>query len=788
MPANNFRLPDEQLYRHVNAAELPFSTSKDVKPCDCVFGNDTAKDALTFAIECHSPGLNAYVRGLSGSGRKTLVRQVLKDTKPQNRQQRDFCFVHNFNHPNQPRLLILPRGYGSLLKQMMLAFTDFVANDLPKTFNGDTIRNDRKAVEQKTNNAVAKCYAPFEAKLKKLDLVLANIKDGENTRMLITPLHEGQPLSPEAFNDMVAKGEISAERLAAIQQAMPALQQELQTVAAQANTIIESSFADIRQVDIDFAKQQLNGHLDPISKKFANSYLDAYLTELVDDFVNNNLYGQNQDFDPMSLYGVNILSPKRETDAAPVVFEQAPTLSSLVGAVETEGKLPPYQSVSAGALIKADGGFLLIEVDDALAESGVWITLIRTLRAGKLSFAFEDKISDRPALVKPDAIPLDVKVILVGSHRRFYELNAYDADFAEQFKVLADLDTELSHHAESYLQYANVIRKIVDDENLPHFSNHAVARLIEHGARLAGGRQRLSARFGRLMDTAREAAYLANKEAAKLVTDDHIVAAIRANKQRSFAPAKRFYQLLESGTIIIDTEACAVGQINGLAVTQAGTISYGFPARITATVAPGQAGLINIEGKADLSGQIHTKGFQILGGVLRHLLHPPHPLSFTASIAFEQSYGGIDGDSASGAEACCLLSALTNIPIKQSLAMTGAIDQFGNIQAIGGVNEKIEGFFDACRFNGLNGEQGVIIPHANIDELMLRDDVVAACKKQQFHIYAVNHVLDALAILTATSSCKAALTAALPYPDGSVLAIAEQRVTALFEQSRQAGV
>lgn len=425
----------------------------------------------------------------------------------------------------------------------------------------------------------------------------------------------------------------------------------------------------------------------------------------------------------------------------------------------------------------------MVEVDDALSE-GTWAVLTRILRSGNISFAFEDNSKGRPAVIKPEPIPLDVKVILIGSHRRYYELSAYDSDFADNFKVLADLDTALPRVAESYLQYARVIRKTVDEEQLLHFDSEAVAQLIEHGIRLHGGKNKLSARFGRVMDTAREADYLAKKANAGGVTRKHIINAIRAAKHRSYAPAKDFYKLLENGTIIVETVGERVGQINGLAVSQAGNVAYGFPARITTTVSPGKAGLINIEGQADLSGQIHTKGFQILGGLLRHVLKPEHPLSFAASIAFEQSYGGIDGDSASGAEACCLLSALTDTPIKQSLSMTGAIDQFGHLQAIGGVNEKIEGFFDACAFNELNGEQGVIIPVANVADLMLRDDVIRACEQGQFHIYAVEHVLDALAILTATASCKDQLQQCLPYQPQSLLANAVEAAQHLFRQSQ----
>lgn len=784
MNKNHFRIADEQLYWSVDKSELTFKTTKDIKPSMQIFGHSIAKEALTFAIDCQSPGLNAYVRGLSGSGRKTLVRKLFNELKPKARKQRDYCYVHNFKHPNAPRLIVLEAGYGKLLKQMLLLFVDFINHDLPKTFNHDDIREQRKAAEIATSKAIDKLYLPFEKKLKKQGFVIANVKNGEQQQMLILPLFEDKPLAPETFNQMVEKGEAPQELLERVQKVMPELQEELLAISEQSNELAEANAIAIHEMNNDFARDKLSYHLSAISKRFANADLDAYLAEIVDDFIDNNFYQQAEKFDPTVLYGVNILNQRFENDNAPIVFESSPTLSNLVGSIETEGKLPPYQSISAGALLRADGGFLVIEVDKTLSQGGAWATVMRTLRSGKLSIAFEDKPDGRPAVITPDALPLDIKVILVGSHQRFYELNAYDPDFADQFKVLVDLDTELERQQSSYQQYAHVIRKVVDDEGLLHFDQSGVAQLIEHGARLAGGKNKLSARFGRVMDTAREASYLAKKDDKKWVSDAYIVKAIRAKKHRSFAPANRFYELLDSGTIIIETQGQRVGQINGLAVTHAGTVDYGFPARITATVSPGQVGLINIEGQADLSGQIHTKGFQILGGVLRHLLKPEHPLSFAASIAFEQSYGGIDGDSASGAEACCLLSAITGVPIKQSLSMTGAIDQFGQIQAIGGVNEKIEGFFDACRFHELTGEQGVIIPVSNVADLMLRDDVVAACKAGKFHVYAVDHVLDALAILTATESCKSALLACQPYSKHSLLFQAVARMSDLFEQSK----
>ncbi|MPV85474.1 Lon protease family protein [Ostreibacterium oceani] len=783
MKHETFRVSDDALYWQVNPEDFPFNTTKDIKPTLQVYGHDTAKSALAFAIECEAPGFNAYVRGLSGAGRKTLVKKVLSEIKPRKRRYKDYCYVHNFQHPNAPRLITLEGGYGKLFKQMMCAFADYVVNDLPKTFNGDAIRQQRKAVEEKTNQRVAEIYRPLEEKLAAVDLALANVKQNGQMRMVIAPTYEGQIVSNEEVIQLLQQKKISQSDVDSFNENIDRYQEMLMQAAEAANEEIEASFADIRQIDTTFAREQLSGYLDAISKKFTHADVDAYVDEIVDDFVQNILHSNNKSLDVANLYGVNILSSHESNQVAPVIFESSPTLTNLLGSVESEGKLPPYASISAGSLLKADGGFLIIEVDEALAESGTWATIMRTIHSGKLSIAFEDQLNGRPAVIRPDPIPLDVKVILIGSHERFYQLKAYEATFSDNFKVLVDLDTALTRQADSFLQYAQVVRKVVDQEGLLHFDKTAIAQLVEHGARLSQSKDKISARFGRVMDTAREASYLAQKADADMVTKQHIVAAIRAKKHREYAPAKRFYDYLSSGTIIIETAGERVGQINGLAVAKGGGISYGFPARITTTIAPGKAGIINIEEKADLSGQIHTKGVQILGGLLRYLLKPDHAIAFSASIAFEQSYGGIDGDSASGAEACCLLSALTDMPIKQSLSITGAIDQFGNLQAIGGVNEKIEGFYDCCQFDELTGNQGVIIPATNVGELMLRDDVVRACREGRFHIYAVDHILDAFAILTDSLSCKAQFLHQTTHDTDTVLVKASDRLKALCQQS-----
>ena len=346
--------------------------------------------------------------------------------------------------------------------------------------------------------------------------------------------------------------------------------------------------------------------------------------------------------------------------------------------------------------------------------------------------------------------------------------------------MLADFDNDIQRNDSNISQYISVISRIVTDENLPHFTNHAVAEIIEHGARIVSRGNKLTAKFGRLADIIREAAFLCGKSEYELVQKEHVASAINRTKQRASLPSRNFQEMVNNGTILIETSGDVVGQINGLAVIHSGPITYGFPARITATIAPGRAGLINIEGSANMSGSIHTKGFSIIGGLLRYLLKPIHPMSFSASLAFEQSYGGIDGDSASGAEIVCLLSALTDIPIKQSIAMTGAIDQHGHVEAIGGVNEKIEGFFDACNYLGLTGDQAVIIPQSNAADLMLRNDVIEACEQGKFAIHAVSTIHQALKIATGVPAGEMVDDI---YPENTLLDIAQHKTFEYWDQT-----
>ncbi len=420
----------------------------------------------------------------------------------------------------------------------------------------------------------------------------------------------------------------------------------------------------------------------------------------------------------------------------------------------------------------ADSGYLILDANDLISEPGAWRALMRTLRTGTLEIVPPELGWMRHQIVThPVPFPFHVRVILFGDVPTYYQLDHADPDFRELFKVLADFDNELNRDDESVRSYANVVAALCQSESLPPFHRSAVAELTEHGARIASRRGKLTARFGRIADIAGEAAFLAEGE---VVVDKHVKLAIDRTKARASLPSRKFFEMVENETIMVQTTGEVVGQVNGLAVMHSGPLTYGFPARITATIGPGSAGLINIEGRAQMSGSIHTKGFHILGGLLRHLLKTRHPVAFSASFAFEQSYGGIDGDSASGAEIICLLSALTDVPVDQGMAITGAIDQLGHLEAIGGVNEKIEGFFDACRYFGLTGEQGVVIPKSNAGDLMLREELVQACREGQFHIYAVDTIYDAIELLTGQSAGR--INEDGRYPEETLLARAHDRV------------
>jgi len=750
-------LPAEALRWRLDPTSFAFHTTDEVDPVPGVVGQSSAVEALRFGLECNAPGQNVFIRGLTGTGRMTLVSRLLEELKPVCDVKFDRCYVHNFKQPECPRLITLPAGKGRTFRRRVHDFAEYIRDGLRETVNAEAIKARRESLERRTNTEVEKLTGPFEKDLKENDLALVSIQMGPVNQPAIFPVVDGKPVPPEEFEQLEGQGQVTEERVQKYRDDVKTFGKRLEELSEKVRGLRRKGMQAVHAIIEETVRAALGEMAREILAEFGGDDVRRFLSETIDDVADTRITGNPENLaDPMDLYGVNLLHEHEPNGECPIVIEGTPTLANLLGTVDREWtargpSAADYRNIRAGSLLRADGGYLILDVRDVLTEPGAWKVLMRTLRNSKLEIVPPELVSPFFAMtLKPEPIPVKLKVVLLGESDLYYMLDNYDPDFGHLFKVLADFDTVIERSEEGVRHYAGVLTRIIKEEELLPFDSGAVAELVEHGARVAARRGKLTARFARIADIAREASFLAAKRPGgpRLVRGADVVEAIRRGRRRADLPSRKFREYLADGTIRVQTRGGVVGQINGLAVISAGPLTYGFPARITASIGAGSAGLINIEGQAQLSGSLHTKGFHILGGLLRHLLKAEHPLAFSASLAFEQSYGTIDGDSASGAEICCLLSALCDVPIHQHLAMTGSIDQVGHIQAIGGVNEKIEGFFDVCNDIGLTGEQGVIIPTANAGDLMLRPDVVEACRNGHFQVYAVETVHEALELLT----------------------------------------
>jgi ATP-dependent Lon protease len=769
----------ERLRWQCLAESLPFASTDEVEPIPGVVGQDAAIEALRFGLETRAPGQNVFVRGLMGTGRMTLVRRVLEELQPTCPDPKDRCYVHNFSQPDRPRLISLPRGGGRRLRRLIDEMADFIRDDLRRALTADRIQSRRSEIDQAAQEQVKEVVAPFEKALDQAGLALVTLPMGPVGHSVIFPVVEGKPVSPQEFEWLHDQGKISDEQLNAFRDQREAFENELEEIHRKVHEIRRKHAESVGPFLEGEARSILAEFVARILAEFSQPQVKTFLSEVIDDVVEQRLDGLGGEEDFTRLYRVNVLLLQADGAPCPIVIESSPTMANLLGTVDRQlgpmgASHSDHMMIRGGALLRADGGYLILEARDVLVEPGAWKVLVRTLRTGRLEIVPPEMSQAwwSPSL-KPEPIDVNVKVVLLGDASLYYLLDSMDYDFPDLFKVLADFDTVIPRDEQGIEHYAGVLARIVKEEQLPPLDRSAVAALVEHGARIAAKGSKLTARFGRLADIAREGAFIATKRQSPHVAGTDVLEAIRRTKRRADLPSRRFRELLADGTICIQTRDSAVGQINGLAVLQAGPLTFGFPARITATIGPGTAGVINIEREAALSGAIHTKGFYILGGLLRRLLQTDHPLAFDASVAFEQSYGGIDGDSASGAEICCLLSALTDVPIRQNLAMTGAIDQVGHLLAVGAVNEKVEGFFDTCSDLGSSDGAGVIIPRANAVDLMLRHDVVEACAEGRFRVYAVETVHEAIELLTGVPA--GARDAQGAFPDGSLLGLAVTR-------------
>ncbi|MFK7960210.1 MAG: AAA family ATPase [Phycisphaerales bacterium] len=770
---------------------LTFKDTSEVEPLRGIRGQDTALEALRFGLATRAPGHHVFVRGFTGTGRARLVGEVLDEIRPSCRLVADHCYVHRFNDPSRPRLITLPRSRGHDFAARVEDLAQFIVGSLPKVLSAESMRSRRTAITADGEERFDALLAPFEKKVADAGATLVTVGDGPGATPAVFPLVDGEPAPPEALRRLRAEGTLAEEDYETLTATIESLGRELETVLPDLQAIREAAGRELTELTRAEIHRQLRTRADAITAEFDTVPVRKFLAELVEAVAKSGVPNMpdREDGEPEipAVFQVNVLRHHERDADCPVVVEAAPGRAAIFGTIETprgDADTAPHMLVRAGSLLEADGGFLVLEARDLIAAGRAWPLLARTLRSRQLEIEAADEQATPVSGIKPDPIALNTKIVLVGDDIVFAVLEQNDGDFSQLFKVVADFESTMLRRPESAAIYAGVLARVAEEESLSPFDAGAVRRLVEHGARVAANAERITARLGRICDIAREAAYVAERSGDQPVNAEHVEDAIQRGRNRADLPARRFHDLLADGTIRVDVSGHVVGQINGLATVSAGPITYGFPQRITSSVGPGTLGLVNVEYESELSGSIHTKGFHILRGLMHHLLALEHPLTLDASIVFEQSYGGVDGDSASGAESVCMISALTGTPIRQDLAMTGAIDQRGGIMAIGAVNEKIDGFFDACDRRGLTGTQGVIIPATNVGDLSVAERVVSACADGRFHIHPVQRVEEALALFTGEA---VPLTAAhgsghLPEP-GSLLGRARAQAERLWAAS-----
>ncbi len=761
--SSSLEVPPEKLRWRCPPDLLPFATTKDLQPIRTILGQERAVTAIRTGLEMKSPGFNVFVCGPAGTGRTTTVRQLLGEVAAEGLVPDDWCYVHNFTNPDSPMALRLPAGKGREFRDAMERLGNLLERDLPKVFESEVYRERRNALLERYGVEQRRRLSEFEQEARKAGFVVVQIQVGVATRPDLVPLVDGRPVPFEKLEALAAQGKFDTGTLERLRESYQTLALELGDILQQIRQTERDLAQAIHELDRHTVETVIKHPLEEIRKRFPYPRVAEYLEQVREHILTHleKLRADSEEQeegtpkgDVRRLYTVNVVVDNSRLSGPPVVFENHPSYKNLFGAIERvvgpSGEWrTDFTHIRAGSFVKANGGYLVLQARDMLLEPNVWPALKRALKNRQVEIqALESGFPLPGSILKPEPIPCDVKVVLIGDRETYYLLYNVDDDFKKIFKIKADFDDVMPRSAESVAQYASFVKKVCEDEGLLAFDRGAVARVVEYGVRLAGGRERISTRFNDVADLIRESSYWARRSGRDLVTAEHVEAALEARLRRLRLPEEKVQELIRDGVILVDTEGVRVGQVNGLSILDLGDFRFGRPSRITARVAVGRAGVINVEREAELSGPIHSKGVLIITGYLRGIFARERPLAMSASICFEQLYSGVEGDSASSAEVFALLSALADVPVRQDVAVTGSVNQLGEIQPVGGINEKIEGFFDVCRTRGLTGTQGVIIPAGNVEDLVLREEVVKAVAEGQFHIWAIRTVDEGIELLT----------------------------------------
>lgn len=787
------RLSPEQLYHLCDLSQVSFKTTEDLAPVTDMVGQQRAVEAVGFGTAMQRPGYNLFVMGPAGVGKHTYVTQYLKQKAAALPTPDDCCYVYNFEVPHQPRALQLPAGRGVALQQDMVHFVEELHSDIPAAFETDQFHNRIKSIDEETKEQEEQALLDLQAYAKERNVDLIRTHNG----FVFAPLYKGAVLDPEGFSKLPQNEQ---ERIEAI---VKDLQDRLEQVLRSVQQNRKAARDRVKALKEEVTRFATGHLIDELKNRYQDlpqvlTYLDAVREDVVangEEFRQSGesgmplLNGGGGHSAFLRRYKVNLIVDNSQLKGAPVVYEDHPTFQNLIGNIEHIAQMgalvTDFTLIKPGALHRANGGYLLLDAHRLLTLPFAWEELKRTLRAGKIKIEPLGQMLSLVSTVtlQPEPIPIETKIVVLGERILYYLLNEYDPEFAELFKVMVDFEDQMNHDPENRALYARMVATLAQKEKLLPFNREGVARVIEHSMRLVDDQRKLSTNMRNVCDLMCEAEHWAREAGGSQVDRQHVQQAIDSKYQRASRYQERVLEDMMRDILFIDTGGEAVGQINGLSVIDIGGLAFGQPSRITASVRMGEGEVVDIEREVDLGGSIHSKGVFTLQAFVGARFTRQRPLSLSASLVFEQSYGMIDGDSASMAELCALLSAIGQVPLKQSLAITGSINQHGVVQPIGGVNEKIEGFFHLCQARGLTGDQGVIIPRSNVEHLMLRPEVVAAVKQGQFHVYAVSDIDEALELLSGIPA--GAMSSRGGFPRGTFNHRVDQRLKKMGELRQQ---
>ena len=767
MDVSRYEVPPEQLRRScIPALEAAgFSSTAELERLDAIIGQDRATRAIEFGIDIPSYGYHIFAMGPAGAGKMTTVQRFLEQRAGARPTPPDWCYVNNFANPDRPEAIELPPGKATVFRKQMEDLVQRIQESIARSFSGEQYEEHRSQLIREIEDRKRKALEEINEYANSQGFALVATPSG----LMVGVYENGKVLSQEEYQAL------PEERRRELEAAQPAVQAEMERRFRKVRALDDEARTRLQNLDKEIADFAIRHLFEPLKQEYANIhdaqvFLDGVYRDVLENLALFRALAQPSEASreeggdpqpptrppqsPYDRYRVNVLVDNSQTKGAPVIVESNPTCRTLVGRIEYRAEfgtlVTDFSMIKAGALHRANGGYLVVEARKLLQDPFAWDCLKRALRDRQISI---HEIAQQFALLsttslEPEPIPLDVKVVLTGEPHIYYMLFDLDPEFAKLFKVKADFAEEMDWAEDSVLNYARFIATRCADESLPHFTRDAVAKVVEYGARLVEDQHKLSTRFAFIADVVSEAAYWARLRGHDLVQAEDVQRALDEKRYRSSQVEERIREAILADTILITTDGVKVGQVNGLSVLFLGDYAFGRPTRISCQTMLGREGVMNIDRESKLSGNIHDKGLLILERYVAAKYAQDRPLSLAASICFEQTYTEVDGDSASAAELYVLISAVTGIPIKQGIAVTGSVNQYGEIQPIGAVNEKIEGFFDVCKARGLTGEQGVIIPSRNVRHLMLREDVVQAVREGQFHIWAVSTVDEGIAILT----------------------------------------